>query len=467
MVSLKEKVYDWRNRLRDRHMFTLVVTLISIIIILGLFIYKKSRDYRQMSENDYNMAFYELVDYVQSVETYLAKSLISSSSEQGAETLTHVWREADLTQSYLARLPIGSQELANTSKFLNQVSDYSFSLSRKNIYNENLTQEDFDNLEQLHNYSIDLANTLNQLSNDMNEGRIKWGELTKKGSTVFATQVSNISKDSFNALEENFDKYSGLIYDGAFSEHLTSVEKKGLTGEDVTEEQAKQTAIDFVGQDRIKEMTSDGISQNSEIASYNFTIKLNNDKDDLVSISVTQKGAHVISMNYDRTVEEQTISNERANEIGREFLTSKGFANMKETYYLNQQGALTINYAYNQETQNGNVVMYPDLIKLKIALDNGEILGIETTGYLNSHYERQLPDVKVSKQQAKQSLNSKIEIASEGFAVIPTDYKTEIFCYEFKGKINDTEFLVYINAETGKEEDILVIKNTPNGTLTM
>ncbi len=467
MVSLKEKVYDWRNRLRDRHMFTLVVTLISIIIILGLFIYKKSRDYRQMSENDYNMAFYELVDYVQSVETYLAKSLISSSSEQGAETLTHVWREADLAQSYLARLPIGSQELANTSKFLNQVSDYSFSLSRKNIYNENLTQEDFDNLEQLHNYSIDLANTLNQLSNDMNEGRIKWGELTKKGSTVFATQVSNISKDSFNALEENFDKYSGLIYDGAFSEHLTSVEKKGLTGEDVTEEQAKQTAIDFVGQDRIKEMTSDGISQNSEIASYNFTIKLNNDKDDLVSISVTQKGAHVISMNYDRTVEEQTISNERANEIGREFLTSKGFANMKETYYLNQQGALTINYAYNQETQNGNVVMYPDLIKLKIALDNGEILGIETTGYLNSHYERQLPDVKVSKQQAKQSLNSKIEIASEGFAVIPTDYKTEIFCYEFKGKINDTEFLVYINAETGKEEDILVIKNTPNGTLTM
>ena len=467
MVSLKEKVYDWRNRLRDRHMFTLVVTLISIIIILGLFIYKKSRDYRQMSENDYNMAFYELVDYVQSVETYLAKSLISSSSEQGAETLTHVWREADLAQSYLARLPIGSQELANTSKFLNQVSDYSFSLSRKNIYNENLTQEDFDNLEQLHNYSIDLANTLNQLSNDMNEGRIKWGELTKKGSTVFATQVSNISKDSFNALEENFDKYSGLIYDGAFSEHLTSVEKKGLTGEDVTEEQAKQTAIDFVGQDRIKEMTSDGISQNSEIASYNFTIKLNNDKDDLVSISVTQKGAHVISMNYDRTVEEQTISNERANEIGREFLTSKGFANMKETYYLNQQGALTINYAYNQETQNGNVLMYPDLIKLKIALDNGEILGIETTGYLNSHYERQLPDVKVSKQQAKQSLNSKIEIASEGFAVIPTDYKTEIFCYEFKGKINDTEFLVYINAETGKEEDILVIKNTPNGTLTM
>ena len=39
-------------------------------------------------------------------------------------------------------------------------------------------------------------------------------------------------------------------------------------------------------------------------------------------------------------------------------------------------------------------------------------------------------------------------------------------CYEFKGKVDEREFLVYINAENGKEEDVLVITNTPNGTLT-
>ena len=56
---------------------------------------------------------------------------------------------------------------------------------------------------------------------------------------------------------------------------------------------------------------------------------------------------------------------------------------------------------------------------------------------------------------------------SEGLAIIPTQWKTEIFCYEFKGKIDNREFLIYINAENGKVEDILVIKNTPNGVLTM
>ena len=147
------KLVDWKNRLKDRHMLSVVVVLFAIIIAMGIWIYKKQVDYRQASENQYNMAFYELVNYVQDVETYLAKSLISSTSEHGAETLTNVWKEANLAQVYLSRLPIESVELENTAKFLNQVSDYSFSLSRKNIKNEKLTQEDLDNLKELHNYS--------------------------------------------------------------------------------------------------------------------------------------------------------------------------------------------------------------------------------------------------------------------------------------------------------------------------
>lgn len=47
------------------------------------------------------------------------------------KTLTNVWREASVAQSCLAQLPINSNELENTSKFLNQVSDYSYSLSKK------------------------------------------------------------------------------------------------------------------------------------------------------------------------------------------------------------------------------------------------------------------------------------------------------------------------------------------------
>ena len=107
------------------------------------------------------------------------------------------------------------------------------------------------------------------------------------------------------------------------------------------------------------------------------------------------------------------------------------------------------------------------MIKVKIALDNGEILGIETNGYLNSHHIRQDTEPTISKETAKASLNTRLDIQSEELAIIPTEWKTEILCYEFKGKIDETEFLVYINAQNGREENILVILETQGGILTM
>ena len=455
------KLQDWKERLKKGHMLSVICVLLIIVVALGIILYKKQQEYRHTSENSYNMAFYELVDYVQNVETYLAKSLISSTSEHGAETLTNLWREANLAQSYLARLPIESQELENTEKFLNQVSDYSYSLSRKNIYNEDLTEEDLNNLKELHSYSVELSNTLNQLSDDLNSGRFSWGELTKKGTVAFAQQVDNISKESFSNLEENFHEYSGLIYDGAFSEHLTNSEKKGLTGDDIEEDRAKQIAEDFIGRDKVKEISNLGFSENATIPVYDFSIT--NQEDKTINISISKKGGHVVYFNANREVNSEIISQEEADEKGKEYLESKGFKEMKETYYLKQEGIVTINYA---ATQN-NVVMYPDLIKVKVALDNGEVLGIETTGYLNNHTIRDVSKVNITREEAKKSLNKDLDIQSEGLAVIPTEWQTEILCYEFKGKVEDREFLVYINADNGREEDILIITNTPNGTLTM
>ena len=136
---------------------------------------------------------------------------------------------------------------------------------------------------------------------------------------------------------------------------------------------------------------------------------------------------------------------------------------MKVTYYMRMDGTLTANYAYEQ---NG-ITIYPDLIKLKIALDDGEVLGMESTGYLNSHKElREISDTKIKEDEARKKVNEKLEITSTGMAIIPTKWNTEVLCYEFKGKTGDNDFIVYINTETGEEQDILMIINTEEGTLT-
>ena len=244
---------------------------------------------------------------------------------------------------------------------------------------------------------------------------------------------------------------------------MESAERKGLTGEEINAERATEIAKEFIGEEKIKELNLNGLIENGNIPVYDFSCILNEgNNNNPLTISISQIGGHIVNMNYNRNIEAEVISMEDANQIGLEFLNSRGITNMKETYYLKESGIVTINYAYNQ---NG-VTVYPDLIKLKIALDNGEVLGIETTGYLNNHTQRNLPEAKISIEEAKTNLNKNLEITSEGLAIIPTEWQTEIYCYEFKGKIENIDFIAYINAQTGKEEDILIITNTSNGTLT-
>ena len=334
-------------------------------------------------------------------------------------------------------------------------------MSRKNIYNEFLTDEDFKNIKELHEYSKQLQSTLNQLSQDLNNGRLKWGELSDKGSTVFSQEVDNISKESFSNLEQNFHEYAGLIYDGAYSEHLINNEKSGLTGDNISEEIARQKVEEFVEIGNIKEILNIGYSQNAKIPLYTFSVeKIDGNT---TNISISEKGGNVVYMNSNRDVNKEIISQDEANNLGKDFLNKKGFKNMQATYYLKQNGIVTINYASIQD----NVILYPDLIKVKVALDNGEVLGIETMGYVNNNKKRNFSNIKISQEEAKKSINKNLKIIDEGLALIPTEYKTEILCYEFKGIVDEREFLVYINVENGREEDTLIITDTPNGVLAM
>ena len=441
----------------EKNKFWIATTAIAIIIavILGYNLFNQKKSYAITKENDNNMAFYQVVGYVQNVKTYLAKSMVSKSAEHGAEILTHVWREANLALSYLGMLPIESQELENTEKFLNQVSGYSYALSRKNIDGSGLTDEDINKIKELYNYSNDLSNTLNEMADELNNGTLKWSDLMNN------TEGSDIAEVStFDVIEENFHEYTGLIYDGAFSEHITSSDKKGLTGDEIDEENAKKKAEDFIGKDKIKETKSNGYVENGSIPVYRFEMITHDNK--TIGISISKKGGHVVFLNYNRDVNEEKITEQDAVQKGKEYLAEKGFKDMQETYYMKDNGFITVNYAYKQN----DVVIYADLIKVKIALDNGEVIGLETTGYLNCHYDRNIPKNKISIEDARKHLSDKIQVTSEGLAMIPTEWKTEKFCYEFKGKIEDVDFIAYINAESGEEEDILIVTNTPNGTLT-
>ena len=73
--------------------------LIIILVLFSVYLKLENNNLEQTLNNSYGRAFYELVEYVDNVETLLAKAQISSSPEYAAKTLTDIWRKADLARS--------------------------------------------------------------------------------------------------------------------------------------------------------------------------------------------------------------------------------------------------------------------------------------------------------------------------------------------------------------------------------
>jgi len=465
-MGVRAKLLDFKKRLSSGKMYSVVILLLGVVSIMGFWQYKKNMQLKQQLENQYYRAFYDMTGYVQNVESLLLKSMITTSPQKTATILQEASRQSNMAQENLGMLPVSQSVLGNTSKFLSQVGDISNSLNVQQIGGKKLSPEQYKSIESLHGFAVSLEDGLQQLQTDLAGGRIKWGQLTKTANTFFekSSAAQNPATQGMENMSKTFQEYPKLIYDGPYSDHMISTKPRGLTGNDLSSEDLKKKVIDFFGSDKVQDVVETGKDDYSQIKTFSYNVTFKNlPKEQIANITMTVKGGSPYMMLYNRNVPNASVTMEQAKELGRKFLEAKGFTNMVDTYYLKEDNTAVINYAYKQD----NVVVYSDLIKVKVALDNGEILGMESKAYLAAHMKRNIPVPKITMEKAKSQINAKMNLLSSGLAIIPTNYKTENFCYEFKGNINGKDFLVYINAENGREEDVLMIVNTPNGVLTI
>jgi germination protein YpeB len=192
---------------------------------------------------------------------------------------------------------------------------------------------------------------------------------------------------------------------------MVTAEPRGVTGENINSEQAKKKVAEFFGQDKIKAISDVSKNDSGPIKTYGYKVTFKDRPDDqAASIDVTQKGGHIFWMLLNRASTSAKLNIDQAKEVGRTFLKNHGYANMVDTYYLKEDNTAVINFAYKQD----GVVIYPDLIKLKIALDNGEVVGFESKGYLAAHTARKIPKPKMTEQQARALISKKMNILSSG-----------------------------------------------------
>jgi len=159
---------------------------------------------------------------------------------------------------------------------------------------------------------------------------------------------------------------------------------------------------------------------------------------------------------------DKKIPIEEAKENAQQFLNTNGYENMEPSYYENAGDNAIINFA----PVENDITMYPDLIKIKVDMTTGTVIGFEGLGYIMMHQARNIEAAKLTEEEARQEISPNFNVESVKKCIIPLETKQEQFCYEFKGKYKEDAFLIYINANTGKEEKILQLLISDNAILT-
>ena len=440
----------------EKRKFYWLFTVVAVCLgVFGLYERYKAKAYEQSLEDTYNRAFFELTGYVDDIDSLLAKAMLATDAGELASISNELSVQANSAKACLAQLPITEIQLDKTEKFLSQVGDYTYTLSQSLIDDKTVSSAEYKNLTSLGGFATSLNNTLAELCSEVYSGRVRFGDNQRITlvKTVYATDEHPLS-----AVEKEFGEYPSLIYDGPFSEHIENMSPKMLENKrEISAQEAQKIASQFLGNDRAE---AAGETENSSMNSYIFRIKRGGEEE---SLAITKRGGCVVYYMKNRRIFAEKIPMETAINKAKSYLSDKGYKDMTESYYEKANGVATINFAYKQ----GDVVCYSDLIKVKVALDDGEVIGLETNGYIMNHHVREMPSPKLTKQDARGKISPHLSIDNVSLALIPKDSKREVLCYEFKGTSNGRNFLVYVNAVNGKQEDIRILIESPDGVLTI
>lgn len=428
--------------------------------------YGAAQDNRRMVtylNNRNQRAFYEMVGHVQTMEVMLSKGIVSNSPMQRQMLFADIWQQAYAAQENLTQVPMPGPTMTRTSKFLNQTGDYAWSLAKKYARGVAVKQSEIDKLNELHKQAGYLAAELNQIETTATGGRLLWGEIKKGTDTKLSPKEASVPL-KLQRLDKNMNGFPTLIYDGPFSDHINKRKPKGLTGQPVNAKQAAVIAERFAEAGstvNFRMLRTQNIS--GSLPAFRVHLAPQGKDAPVVYVDVSKKGGHVLTMINTRFADKTTISADKAITIASQFLASQKNKDMQPTYMVEQRNAGTIIFEYKQD----GVLIYPDLMKVKVALDNGEVLGFEGLSFITNHYNRKLPKPKITEAEAAKKVNPQLKVKTSKLALIPLENLQEVLAYEFSGDLNGDNFIVYINALTGQEERILKVIDTNGGPVTM
>ena len=432
--------------------FLSVAVLLSIYLVLDYGI--QAQRSAQALEDAYAQRVLETQEHLQAIGLKLGKAPVAADARTQVELLAGISRQADSVVSGLSALPLSHIAMSDTLKFCNQLSEYAMVLALSVAAGQPLTEQETAELVSLESQCALLTGQFATARETMVAESLR---LTAQPGVFYAEAQAAQRPLEQVADPDNGMDYPSMIYDGAFSDARHYGSPKALGEGRIDQRQAMEAARAFVGEERVRSVEA-APDSGGALASYGVKLTLNDGV--VLNAEVTRQGGKMLWMVPEHAAFEPGWTLEECAEAARDFLLDRGYGEMEANHYQVYDGLAVINFVAVQD----GVLLYPDLVKVQVRMDTGEVVGLEANNYLMNHTERTGLSPALSGEQALEKVSSRLEAGQARLCVIP--YREgERLCYEVPGRYEGREYRVYIDALTGEEAEVLMMVDSVGGRM--
>jgi spore germination protein len=259
-------------------------------------------------------------------------------------------------------------------------------------------------------------------------------------------------RSGLEQLDANLQKLPPFSYAGEYATHEVS-EPLGLPKESINRDQAAAKAREFLQKNGYTMLNPQYIGESQgTMPCYLF-----GQQD--VYLEITKQGGQVRLFKDRRQLGLRLLTAADAKARALNALSAFGWSNMAITSVIDNGSSIQIEAV----SEINGIRYYPDKVIVNVAMDNGQINGIDATPYWAYHHSRALPQSKLTLDEARKKLRRDFLSGENRMALIPKEGNQEVLCYEFRGRYKGEEYIIYLNVATGAEEQIKRVIKTPRG----
>ncbi|GGF87728.1 germination protein YpeB [Paenibacillus abyssi] len=400
------------------------------------------------AENQYQRAFHELSYDMDQLHNQLGHTLAVNSTSQGyhRKSLVNVWRLTSDAQSKINQLPLTMLPFNQTEDFLAHIASFTYRTAVRDLTKEPLTEKEYETMKSLYEKSEDISKDLKMMQSKVLQNNLRWMDVEVAIASEQAARDNTII-DGFKTVDKKVEEYPEINWGPSVSAMFEKRSVNMLDGNLVTAKEVQAKAADFFG---IRDASKIKVTQNGKGTEYtSFSATVPTDHGNL-QMDFTQKGGKLIWFMDPRDIGPKKVGAKAAEKNALQFLDKHGYPGMTAVNYDGYDNVGNFTFVAKQN----DVLIYPEKLTVKVAMDKGEAVGLQAADYVYEHHKRDIPKPKLTVEEARKVLNPEFKLIKEQKALIKNELSEEVLCYEFMGRINGHYYRIYVNSDTGIEESI-------------